>query len=71
MPAAKLACALARQRVREALMAAKLLFDDVICAMCDVVIGRTPFDISEMVFFCEECALEVEDVELVPVEGRG
>ena len=43
-------------------MAPKLLFDDV---------GRTPFDISEMVFFCEECALEVEDVELVPVEGRG
>ena len=52
-------------------MAPKLLFDDVICAMCDVVIGRTPFDISEMVSFCEECALEVEDVELVPVEGRG
>ena len=52
-------------------MAPELLFDDVICAMCDVVIGRTPFDISEMVFFCEECALRSRRRRLVPVEGRG
>jgi hypothetical protein len=52
-------------------MALKLLFNDVVCNMCDMVIGMTPFDISEMVFFCEECAAEVDDKELMPVEGRG
>ena len=41
-------------------MGLKLLFNDVVCTMCDVVIGMTPFDISQMVFFCEECAAEVQ-----------
>jgi hypothetical protein len=71
MPAAKLACALTRQRVREAVMASKLLFNDVVCIVCDVVLCVTPFDVSEMVFFCEECAEEVPDPVLVSVAGNG
>ena len=35
--------------------------------VCDVVLCMTPFDVSEMVFFCEECAEEVPDPVLVSV----
>ena len=52
-------------------MASKLLFNDVVCIVCDVVLCVTPFDVSEMVFFCEECAEEVPDPVLVSVAGNG
>jgi len=51
-------------------MASKLLFNDVVCIVCDVVLCVTPFDVSEMVFFCEECADEVPDPILVPGESN-